>query len=259
MKNLVTYDSKDVALLCNIPVPEETKTYKPVSHKELIDLTGEALNDAGFVLDNSYYTYTHNGNVLVNKMVIKNVSDSQMQLQIAWQNSYNKQVSLKFAIGVNVMVCSNGCVSGDMGAYKRKHTGDIAEITPKIIREYISSAGDKFRDIQIERDMMKNIEISKRTKAELIGRLYLEEKIINSTQLNIIQREFENPTFDYGSENSLWETYQYVTFALKGEHPTLWMNSHLKAHEFFKNEIPQKKNKSEKVLENNFTNQLSLI
>jgi hypothetical protein len=83
---------------------------------------------------------------------------------------------------------------------------------------------------------MKNIEITKRTKAELIGRMLIEEQFIQSTQMNIIEREMKNPTHNYGAPDSLWELYNYTTFAMKEIHPTLWMQNHQAAHNFFVNE-----------------------
>jgi hypothetical protein len=80
---------------------------------------------------------------------------------------------------------------------------------------------------------MKQIEITKRIKAELIGRMMIEEQFISSTQLNIISREMNNPTHDYGASNSLWELYNYTTFSMKEIHPSMWMDNHIKAHKFF--------------------------
>jgi hypothetical protein len=54
--------------------------------------------------------------------------------------------------------------------------------------------------------------------------------------MNIIEREMKNPTHDYGAPDSLWELYNYTTFAMKEIHPTLWMQNHQAAHNFFVNE-----------------------
>jgi hypothetical protein len=83
---------------------------------------------------------------------------------------------------------------------------------------------------------MKQIELAKRTKAELIGRMLIEESFISSTQMMIIARELEAPTHDYGAPDSMWELYNYATFAMKELHPSIRMNSHIKAHSFFVNE-----------------------
>jgi hypothetical protein len=220
-------------LIMNTPVPVQTRTYKPVSHSQLIDLTLNSISKAGFTLDKETYSSAVDGQVANGRFSISNVADSEMQLQIGWQNSYNKQLTLKFAIGTRILVCSNGCVSGDFGAFKRKHVGEIQSFTPGAIVEYIAQAGEAFTIMQKQRESMKQIEITKRTKAELVGRMMLEEQFITSTQLNIISRELKAPTHDYGAKDSLWELYNYTTFAMKETHPAQWMESHIKAHKFF--------------------------
>lgn len=219
--------------LISTPLPEQTATYKPVGHQQLIDLTLESIYQAGFEIAKKEYRSSKGGQIANARYVIKNVADDEMQLMVGFQNSYDKSLSVKWAIGTQIMICSNGCVSGDFGAFKRKHTGDVQTFTPQHIVEHIKHAGDTFRQIQNEREQMKEIEISKRTMAELIGRMIIEEEIIQSTQLNIIEREMKHPTYEYGNPNSLWTLYQYTTFAMKELHPFLWMNSHLRAHRFF--------------------------
>ena len=220
-------------LIMNTAVPVQTRTYKPVSHSQLIDLTLNSIDKAGFTLDKETYSSAVDGQVANGRFSISNVADSEMQLQIGWQNSYNKQLTLKFAIGTRILVCSNGCVSGDFGAFKKKHVGEIQSFTPSAIVDYIAQAGEAFTLMQQQRESMKQIEITKRTKAELVGRMMLEEQFITSTQLNIISRELKAPTHDYNAKDSLWELYNYTTFAMKESHPGLWMDSHIKAHKFF--------------------------
>jgi len=220
-------------MLLAAPVPQQTRTYKPVSHAQLMDLTLESIHQAGFTLDQERYTSARDGKVANGKFTIKNVADSEMQLQIGWQNSYDKSLSLKFAIGTRIFICENGCVSGDYGAFKHKHVGEIQTFTPQAITDYILDAGEAFTRMQSERESMKQIVLDRRAQAELIGRMIIDEQFIESTQLNIIKRELEKPTHNYGAENSLWELYQFTTFSMKEVHPSLWMNNHIDAHAFF--------------------------
>jgi len=222
-------------LIINAEYPKQTRTYKPVTHQQLIDLTLESIESSGFTLGSESYSSARDGKVANGRYTIKNVADSEMELQIGWQNSYDKSMSLKFAIGTRILVCSNGSVSGDYGAFRKKHVGTIQEFTPSAITEYIKSAGEVFKKMQEERDAMKKIEISKRVKAELIGRMIIEEEFIQSTQLNIIEKEIKSPTHDYGAPDSLWELYNHTTFAMKEIHPSLWMANHQRAHNFFVN------------------------
>ena len=232
MESLKTYNST-LELLTSAPVPAQTRTYKPVSHSSLIDLTMNGIEKAGFILGKARYSSARDGQVANGRFTITNVADSEMELQIGWQNSYDRSMSLKFAIGTRILVCSNGCVSGDYGAFKKRHKGDIQDFTPSAITDYIKQAGEAFKLMQQQREAMKQVEITRRVKAELIGRMMIEEQFISSTQLNIISKELTNPSHDYGAPDSLWELYNYTTFAMKEIHPTLWMQNHIQAHKFF--------------------------
>ena len=220
-------------LLLSTPLPEQTKSYKPISHEQLIDLTLSGIEKSGFKLETELYSSAQEGNIANGRYTISNVADNEMKLQIGWQNSYNKQLTLKFALGTQIIICQNGMVSGDFGAFKKKHVGEIQTFTPQAITDYIKSAEEAFKRIQIEREAMKQVEVDKRVISELIGRLYIEEELIQSTQLNIIQRELKKPTHNYGAQGSLWELYQFTTFSMKEIHPRMWMENHMNVHKFF--------------------------
>ena len=116
MKNLGSAEALQTMLTAK--VPQQTRTYKPVSHQELMDLTLESIHQSGYELASQEYSVAEEGEVANGKYTISNVADSEMQLQVAWQNSYNKKVSLKFALGTKIMICANGMVSGNYGSFK---------------------------------------------------------------------------------------------------------------------------------------------
>ncbi len=222
--------------LMSVPLPTETKTYKPVSHTELIGLTEASIAAAGFEIASVEYSMAKDGNVANAIYVLKSsASDPDMALMIAWQNSYDKSLTLKFAIGAQVFICANGCVSGTLGSFKRKHTGEIQTFAPQAITDYIKRSVTTFDNLKLEKDLMSSIPIDKRQTAELIGRLIIEENLITPTQMNTIRRQLTHPTYEYGAPGSLWELYQFTTFALKDCHPSLWMDTHLAVHDFFVN------------------------
>jgi hypothetical protein len=222
--------------LANVQLPAQTRTYKPVSHSQIIDLTLEGIEKAGFSVSRELYTWAKDGDVATGRYFIKGVEDAEMQLQACWQNSYNKSLPLIFSLSANILVCTNGMIAArNVNSFRKKHQGEIQIFTPDAIPEYIKRGGEMFMGLQNDREKMKQIETSKRLVAELLGRIYFEEQLIESTQLNIIKRELENPTHNYGSPDSLWSLYQHVTFAIGGIHPSHWMQDHIDAHTFFSN------------------------
>lgn len=223
--------------LRSLEVPQQTSYYKPISHGQLMDLTLESLERCDFKLRSEEYTFASGGAKANGKYHLDYGNDADMSIMIAWQNSYNKQLSLKFAIGGYVFICENGMVRGDMGTFKSKHMGQIQTMTPKLLTEYISDAGETFEKMVIEKRRMQEIEVTRKTTAELLGRMYIEEGIITSTQLNIIKSELVKPTFDYGHPDSLWELYNHTTYALRSCSPTTWLQQQIQNHEFFTGEF----------------------
>lgn len=239
-------------------VPDETNRYKPVSHRQLIDLTREGLDKSGLIVERETYRSYNEGLVASGNYLIKNIEDSEMALQVGWLNSYNKTKPLIFTISTMVKVCNNGMfASYGVGRFKKKHMGDIQSLTPHIISEYIKGSGDVFNRMQDERDRMKNIFLSKREQAELIGRAYLEHEFIKSVQLSVIRDELKAPTHDYGDANSLWSLFNYTTFAMRELHPSLHAKSHIAAHQFFTGVADIKHPTAEYSIAENI-NQLSL-
>lgn len=130
-------ENKTRDFLLGLSVPDNTRTWKPISYKNLINITLEGLDKCGFVLNKEMYNYSADGMKANGKYHLEYGNDNDMGLMIAWQNSYNKTLSLKFAIGGSVFICENGVVRGDIGTYKRKHIGDIQHVTPQLIKDYI--------------------------------------------------------------------------------------------------------------------------
>lgn len=228
------YEVHESQIISSI-IPNHRDSYKPVENKRLIDLTLEGVNKAGFQVEKTEYKMNTNGMLSTGHYRIKNVNDPDMQLQIIWQNSYDKTASMKFAIGSHVFVCSNGSVSGDMGAFKKAHKGSIQEISPIMINDFISSAGKRFDKMILQKERMKQVQVEPGLIYEILGQLFFEEECINSLQLNIIKKEMKNPSFDYGCPNSVWEFYNHITHSLKESRPNLWLNDHIKCHDVITN------------------------
>lgn len=235
------YGGAAQTILSKLPLPPATDSYHPMSHKQVIALTMEALKQSDLRVISSEYVAARSGKQGMGIYHITGAEDKEMGIRLAWQNSYDKSLALKWAIGANVFVCGNGMFVGDKdfgGTFKRKHTGEIIEDYRQHCGMYVNEAGKLFNKLVIDRERLKEITVTKRTCAELVGRMFLEESIITSTQLNIIKRELEKPSFDYGkgTKGSAWALYNHTTLALKEAHPELYMTQHTDVHNFFTNE-----------------------
>lgn len=233
-------DSQDAALykLLHAPIPEKTESYTPISHKRIIEHTIDVLNSEKFKIKKHIYRSSTDGLIGSGEYHLEFGGDPEMGLMLAWQNSYNKQVSFKYAIGAHVFICENGMVAGDLAAYRRKHTGTADEDALAHIVDYIKQGSAIFKRLIEDRDKLKTHELTLKDVSEMVGRMYLYDQIITSTQLNIMKREMEKPSYDYGVDAmNAWAIYNYATYAFKQDNPRNWINRHTELHHFFAKEF----------------------
>lgn len=218
------------------PLPLATASYAPVPHGIVINTVLEGLDKAGIVVLSEDYSTNMDCKQVKGRYQLQH-GDSEMNLSLIFHNSYNKTMPLRIAIGGHIIVCENGMVIGDMGAFKRRHTGTVLQEFIDQMQGHIAKAGETFLRLQYQRDRMKEIEMTKRTTSELMGRLFLEEALITNTQLMIIKREIENPSFNYGVEGTLWNSFNNVTVALKEAQPSTYLKQHIEINDFLVKEF----------------------
>jgi hypothetical protein len=157
-------------------------------------------------------------------------------MRLAFRNSYDKSMSVAFVAGASVWICSNGMISGEI-QFMRKHTGSVIQE----LNERIVSAIDELEqhfDLMISHsERMKSIELKKREAAELVGRMYIEEDLILPTQLSVVKKEIERPTYQDFRDDTLWSLYNHVTYSLKESHPITYIQQHKNLHQFVSDEF----------------------
>lgn len=220
--------------IIHTPLPTHGDSYTVIPHEFVINKAKDELTRQGFVIKHELYKSTLNGQVAQGMYHLEHNVDPDMGMMFAWSNSYDKSMRFKCAIGAHVFVCMNGVIRGDMASFSRKHTGTADQEASDSIDYQISMAGKYFDKLVEDKNMLQTKVLSTREQAELIGRIFLEEKIITLTQMGIIKREMEKPSFMYDSDpNSAWVLYNHVTHALKDSHPTCYLDNHQKIHTVF--------------------------
>lgn len=216
-----------------VSLPDKTPSYTPVPHLEIINSIQEQLDKKNMIITSEDYRVARDGKQLIGYLGIESF-DKEIGFMIGFKNSYDKSMSLGFASGGKVWLCSNGCVKGDIRLI-RKHTGSVdKEIKEKIVNT-IEHFETSLNSIISDREKLKLVDVSKRVQAELIGRLYLEEDLITSTQINIIKHELKfSENF---KDSSAWSLYNHVTESLKVSPPTSYIEDHIKLHEFMTKEF----------------------
>ena len=223
-----------------VALPQHGGRYAVIPHGQVIDDTRRELAVAGLQIKSEQYKTTKDGQIAQGIYQLATTKDPDMGMMFAWSNSYNKMLRFKCAIGGHVFVCMNGVVSGDIANFKRKHTGTALNEVLSMMQFQIQHAQEYFDKLIEEKEMLKQVTLSKRDQGALLGRLFAEEEILTLTQVGIVKREIDTPSFNYNANpDSAWSMYNHVTLALKDSHPYHYLTDHQRVHDFFVNEFGQ--------------------
>lgn len=218
--------------LDHIPVPEETSTYKPISHYDLarqVKTVGQDLLK-GFSLYSESYGIARDGNQMFAIQTYRNGSE-ELGLSIGFRNSLDKSMIVGFAFGSSVFVCDNLALRGDI-TYMRKHTGAvIKELHEKLIVVCYQSV-KQHNEIQLFSEEMKAIPFSDREAFSVMGQLYGSE-VISPRQLTTVKSEWLKPSHEAFQPRTAWSLYNAFTEALKTSPPACVIENHLSLSDYF--------------------------
>jgi hypothetical protein len=226
----ITYD-----IVRNAPRPEQTESYMPVTHGELIDFIREKMDVKNYKIVNERYSTNKNGAQMFGEMAIE-ANDSDMRMAIGFRNSLDKSLPVGFVAGTQVIVCSNLMLSGDIKQVRR-HTLNISkDLTEKFsfIEERLDTT---FKGIKQDVDRFKGIELPYEKAAELFGKILMRDSNVATVQQATKAIDlFKNPLHDFGNTD-MWGFYNAFTEAFKEAHPWRAPQNYLNLHKFVKREF----------------------
>jgi hypothetical protein len=139
-----------------IPVPEQTRTYTPISNESLWDMLQKTAESKGLILSEPQFGVAHKGQRLFGVADITNQDylDEEVRLTLGLRNSYDKTLSVGVCFGSKVFVCDNMCFSGyasededAVGQVHKRHHSDVFEGLQIRLEEAMSKF-DVFRSYQ---------------------------------------------------------------------------------------------------------------
>ena len=222
--------------LFDVAIPAKTNSYSPVSHRDILNATYEQLDRHNLIVESEGFNSNRIGTEVIGYLDIKHPGLETMGMRLAFRNSYDKSMSVAFAAGSVVWICSNGMVTGEI-QYIRKHTGGVVQELNEKITTTINQLDEHFQKVLVQSEQLHNIAMTKIQYAELIGRLFIIDRVVIPTQLNIISNEIDSPTFEDFVDMNAWSLYNHVTYSLKESHPTTYLQQHTEFHNFMEREF----------------------
>lgn len=107
-----------------IESPEYTKTWHPISHREVIESLDEVLNVKQIGVVQERYSIKNGGDNMFGSWVL-DIEKNGTRIQLGFRNSISKTFAVGICAGTFVIVCSNMQFRGEFIEF-RKHTSGIS-------------------------------------------------------------------------------------------------------------------------------------
>ena len=222
--------------LAMIPLPQETRSYKPVAHHELANMLSSMATNLlpEFELVNTQFGLARDGAKMFGVHTFKN-GDSALGLSIGFRNSYDRSLSVGIALGAQVFCCDNLCLHGELKIL-RKHTSNVHADIDSLALSAIYRSRSAFNQIKQDAEVMKQIPMSDDEAYRMLGLVY-GRGIITPRQIPVVKKEWLEPSHDAFEDRSLWSFYNAVTESLKSSPPQSIMERHLAIHKQLMNHV----------------------
>src|SRR5437899_10645074 len=110
-----------------IPVPESTRTFKPIPHYEIVDALVEALGFRYIGVVRDEYAVSPDGMKMFGVLDLETAFEG-CRFAIGIRNANDRSMRLAMTVGYRVFVCDNMAFQGDFSPVLAKHTKNFSLI-----------------------------------------------------------------------------------------------------------------------------------
>lgn len=202
--------------LLGLPLPEETDTFKPISHYFLVQAIEEALSFRHIAITKEEYAVTPDGMKFFAVLQV-NAQYEGVNFAIGLRNSNDKSMRLGIVAGYKVFVCDNLSFAGEYKPMLAKHSKNLDLV------ESVSTAVDRlqrgWKPIREMIDFKRNHELSEGKARDMLYQLFTDAKLPISLFRSTHKEFFIKPSYDEFKPRTLWSLENAVTTVLKKLNP----------------------------------------
>ena len=202
--------------LMQIPLPMQTKSYKPVSHVHIAELIAEEAYRRNYSIASEEYGLTNDGQKMFGILRFHHNNHPEHTRALGFRNSYDKSLAVGLTVGLSVLVCDNLCFGGET-TINRKHTSGIA--IEELIPEAFECLSYQFERLEENVEKLK-YEYMPLSTAKLKIVKAAENKVIPSCDILPVLDEYKNPKYEEFSDRNSWSLYNSFTEIAKKYSPT---------------------------------------
>ncbi len=200
--------------LIEIPVPEATRTHKPVAHFEVVETLEEALSFRHLKVVRDEYAVSRDGMKMFGVMDL-DAEFMDCRFSIGLRNSNDKSMRLAMTAGYRVTVCDNMMFSGDFNPLSHKHTRNLELIDSITIA--VDRIQRSFAPIKSQVEMMKALTLNDVIAKLIIYQAFLDKKIkgIPKHLMSVVHKNYFKPEYKEFEDRNLWSLSNAFTSAFK--------------------------------------------
>ena len=199
---LITIDEME-----RIPGPLGTDTWKPVQHRKVVDSVHTAIQARGFSVASEEYSITPDDAKMFGVIKLQDSRNPEWRRCIGLRNGNDRRMPLGVAVGVNVYVCDNMCLSSEIVVH-RKHTARF-ELEP-VIEMAMDGLEGRFESFESRLVALKE-ELVSHDDAAILAVKIAEAGGIRSSDIVPIIEEFQNPRHEEFRGGCRWNLLNAVT------------------------------------------------
>jgi len=197
--------------LNSVPLPEKEKRYVPISHNFLIENISTVFELSGHIIKEKKYKADMDGKIMSANFLFEGTPGSKSKPLLFFQNSYNKMVPVKMAVGLYEDDGSNLLIKDFR--FSRKHTGTVKQELITGINE-LSAQFNDLTEKHIERiKVYKILKLNKEEIIELTGKIIYND-ILNLRMIPKLMKRIKE-TFEETLVINGWEFISLASNALR--------------------------------------------
>ena len=204
--------------LMELPIPEATRTHKPVAHFKIVETLEEALSFRHLKIVRDEYAVSNDGMKMFGVMDL-NSKFSGGRFSIGLRNSNDKSMRLAMTAGFRVFVCDNLAFNGDFNPLSHKHTRNLQLI------DSISIAVDRiqrsFLPMEKQVEEMKTLGLNDAVAKLIIYQAFIDRQIkgIPKHLMSVVHKHYFEPQYEEFEARNLWSLSNAFTSAFKKLNP----------------------------------------
>src|SRR5437667_3587619 len=195
-----------------VPVPEPTRTWRPIPHIDLVESLEQVLQQNQIAIQREEFALRRDGSTLfgVLQLIYESTSDGRAAMGIRTSN--NKTMSIQICAGLSVFVCDNLVFRGDLIALNRKHTSGLnlrSELSVALLRFQ-----DHFGRLTDEIDRLRAKELTDREAKALIHDVFVGG-VLPVRFLPQVSEMYFSPPFQEWAGRNAWSLHNAFTAVAK--------------------------------------------